>query len=131
MDKVKTYWCIESSINSRAHWLTELDEWETDINKCMKFKTEADALAHKDSTELHWRATVVTEHLDMEVCCLDCQLPYSCFVCDFTVQNNLWNLISPTKDEGGLLCPMCMIKRLKELGLPSINVMVDLTNLKL
>lgn len=129
MNEQKTYWCIESNINSTAHWLTELNEWETDIHKCMKFKTEANALAYKDTTELSWRFVVVTEHLDMDAVCYDCRTPYAYFVCDFTVQNNLWKVISPTKDEGGLLCPMCMIKRLKGLGLPSINVMVDLSAL--
>jgi len=60
-------------------------------------------------------------------CCFDCKTPYSDFICDLTIQDGLWRIISPTKDEGGLLCPMCMIKRIYELGLPSVNVVVDLS----
>lgn len=127
MNELKTYWCIEANINSRAHWLTELDEWETDISKCLKFETKLEAETRMD--KLHWRYTVATEHLNMDVSCYDCKTPYAYFICDLTIQNNLWKVISPTKDEGGLLCPMCMIKRLKGLGLPSINVMVDLSAL--
>jgi hypothetical protein len=61
--------------------------------------------------------------------CYDCELPYDDFVCDFTIQNKLWKVISPKHDEGGLLCPLCMIKRLKNLGLSSVNVIVDTTEL--
>lgn len=63
--------------------------------------------------------------------CFDCELSYEDFICDFVIQNKLWKVISPTHDGGGLLCPNCIIIRLTGLGLTSVNVIVDTTELHL
>lgn len=39
---------------------------------------------------------------------------------DLVISNEAWNKISPTNDEGGLLCPSCICKRLAEKGLRNI-----------
>lgn len=60
-------------------------------------------------------------------CCYDCKLNYDNFPCDMVIQNHLWTLISPTNDEGGLLCPNCICKRLMKLGLTAVKVTVDMS----
>ena len=62
-------------------------------------------------------------------CCYDCNINYDNFTCDLVIQNNLWKLISPTHDEGGILCPNCICKRLMNLGLTSVKVTVDTSEL--
>lgn len=61
--------------------------------------------------------------------CFDCKMDYNNFPCDFVIQNGLWKLISPSKNEGGLLCPNCMCKRLKNLGLTAVVATIDTTDL--
>jgi hypothetical protein len=36
---------------------------------------------------------------------------------DLVVSNETWIMISPTGDEGGLLCPSCMCRRAADLGI--------------
>jgi len=49
--------------------------------------------------------------------CYDCRLDYRKFPLDAIVVDDLWELINPSKhDGGGLLCPNCICRRLKELG---------------
>lgn len=36
---------------------------------------------------------------------------------DLIIPNEEWRQISPTRDEGGLLCPSCICARLEEKGL--------------
>lgn len=60
-------------------------------------------------------------------CCYDCKLNYDNFPCDMVIQDHLWKLISPTNDEGGLLCPNCICKRLMNLGLTAVKVTVDMS----
>ena len=44
-------------------------------------------------------------------CCYDCGLPYSDDgFADLVVDHGVWAKISPTGDEGGLLCPTCMVR---------------------
>ena len=52
-------------------------------------------------------------------CCFDCLRAYGTFP-DLIVSNDLWNIISPTGDEGGILCPSCLLSRLQNLY-PSIS----------
>lgn len=41
---------------------------------------------------------------------------------DLVVPNDVWELfLSPTKSEGGLLCPSCMCKRARAAGLTGIR----------
>ena len=56
--------------------------------------------------------------------CIDCGIRY-CDHEDLTIDDELWNLIAPYKndnneepfnDRGGVLCPNCILKRLAELG---------------
>jgi len=45
--------------------------------------------------------------------CYDCRRPYgSAGFPDLVVPHDVWKQISPTGDEGGLLCPSCLIARL-------------------
>lgn len=39
---------------------------------------------------------------------------------DFVIPNEVWNQISPTGDEGGLLCPSCIVRRLVAFGLTDV-----------
>lgn len=54
--------------------------------------------------------------------CHDCGLPYSdpAFV-DFVVEDDLWRRISPTGDEGGLLCVNCIVRRTRLLGIDRVR----------
>lgn len=57
--------------------------------------------------------------------CHDCGLDYSQFSADFVIQNELWRKISPSKNENGILCPNCMCKRLINLGMSAVWVVVN------
>ncbi len=50
--------------------------------------------------------------------CYDCKRSYGdeYGFPDLVVPHDVWKVISPTKDEGGLLCPSCICKRLWEHG---------------
>lgn len=50
--------------------------------------------------------------------CYDCGLPYkSDRFADFVVADDVWALLSPTGDEGGILCAGCMMLRARLLGI--------------
>lgn len=57
--------------------------------------------------------------------CYDCGLDYDQFPADFVIQDELWKKISPSKNECGILCPNCMCKRLVELGMSAVWVVVN------
>lgn len=40
---------------------------------------------------------------------------------DLVVPNEVWKIISPTGDDGGLLCPSCMCKRAHDAGLSEVR----------
>lgn len=50
--------------------------------------------------------------------CRDCGLEYAepAFA-DFVIPDAEWARISPSRDEGGILCANCMVKRAAELGI--------------
>lgn len=49
--------------------------------------------------------------------CNDCGLSYGDEgFQDLVVPHDIWEKISPTGDEGGLLCPSCMCRRAAEAG---------------
>ncbi len=55
--------------------------------------------------------------------CYDCGLLYgSDGWIEAIIPDNVWNIISPTKDEGGILCISCISKKLTEKGLSNIPV---------
>jgi hypothetical protein len=58
----------------------------------------------------------------MALACYDCGRPYGDEhgFPDLVVPHPVWTIISPTGDEGGLLCPSCMCKRAHEAGLQFI-----------
>jgi hypothetical protein len=59
------------------------------------------------------------------VCCADCELPYGGpGWIDAVVPNDVWRQISPTHDEGGILCITCMARRCEALGLEDVPVML-------
>ena len=54
----------------------------------------------------------------MTICCNDCGLPYdSPRYADFVVPDEVWKRISPTGDEGGILCAGCMFGRMAMLNI--------------
>ena len=57
----------------------------------------------------------------MSAKCYDCGLPYSDpGFGDLVVSHDIWNNhISPTGDEGGLLCPTCMVRAAAKAGIES------------
>lgn len=58
----------------------------------------------------------------METGCDDCGLPYgSAGFPDLIITKDAWHLISPTGDDGGLLCPCCICKRLEEAGMRDVE----------
>ena len=40
---------------------------------------------------------------------------------DLVLPNDVWDAISPTGDEGGLLCPSCICKRLADRGFTEVR----------
>lgn len=55
-------------------------------------------------------------------CCYDCRMKYSEFP-DLIIEDELWELINPTTHEGaGLLCPTCILNRLKYIGENCFNL---------
>lgn len=54
--------------------------------------------------------------------CFDCNRPYGRegFE-DLVIPDECWRLISPTRDEGGLLCPSCICARLTKSGIECIG----------
>lgn len=53
--------------------------------------------------------------------CYDCGLAYTDpGFPDLVVPHDVWAKISPTGDEGGLLCPSCMCRRAANLGLEKV-----------
>lgn len=49
--------------------------------------------------------------------CYDCHLEYTDpGFQDFLVSNDIWRRISPTGDDGGLLCSACMMRALVKAG---------------
>jgi hypothetical protein len=59
----------------------------------------------------------------MNAPCFDCQRPYGDEhgFPDLVISNESWRRISPTGDEGGLLCPSCICKRLHDAGLENVE----------
>lgn len=61
----------------------------------------------------------------MNLACNDCGFPYGGpGWCDCVIPNDTWKLISPTHDEGGILCFTCIAKRLETLGIDNVPLMV-------
>ncbi len=55
---------------------------------------------------------------EMIVRCHDCTRPYGDpGFPDLIIPNEAWRRISPTGDEGGLLCPSCICARLERAGI--------------
>lgn len=54
---------------------------------------------------------------DVAVGCMDCGLPYGDpGFADLFVPHDVWAKISPTGDEGGILCPTCMVRAAVKAG---------------
>ena len=55
--------------------------------------------------------------------CYDCGLDYNdSGFADLVVPHDVWNnAISPTGDEGGLLCPTCMVRAAVRSGLNEVR----------
>ncbi|MBU0958541.1 MAG: hypothetical protein KKB31_01220 [Nanoarchaeota archaeon] len=48
----------------------------------------------------------------MSCICQSCSKDYKI---DINIPNYLWKKISPSKNEAGLLCPICIMERLEDL----------------
>ena len=59
----------------------------------------------------------------MSAHCHDCARPYGDEhgFPDLVVSNAVWRRISPTGDEGGLLCPSCICARLHKTGISDVE----------
>lgn len=58
--------------------------------------------------------------------CYECGLPYSSAGwIDAVVADEVWLKISPTGDEGGLLCITCMARRLVISGINGVGVSLN------
>ncbi|MEN0652434.1 MULTISPECIES: hypothetical protein [Hyphobacterium] len=55
--------------------------------------------------------------------CYDCQRPYGTEhgFPDLVIESWAWRSISPTGDDGGLLCPSCICQRLAAQGITAIG----------
>lgn len=56
---------------------------------------------------------------EMKARCAGCGRPYGAEhgFPDLSVPNHVWRQISPTGNDGGLLCPSCICKRLHDKGI--------------
>lgn len=56
--------------------------------------------------------------------CYDCPRPYGDEhgFPDLVIPNDVWEKISPSGDDGGLLCPSCICKRLHDAGIETTGV---------
>lgn len=55
--------------------------------------------------------------------CYDCGLPYDEFPCDMVINDNMWEIITPSvRKTGGLLCPNCICRRLMQIGATCVHV---------
>ena len=55
--------------------------------------------------------------------CFDCERPYGdqFGFPDLIISLHIWRRISPSGDEGGLLCPSCICKRLHHAGISRVE----------
>lgn len=55
---------------------------------------------------------------DAGLACFDCGRRYGDEhgFCDLVIPNEVWSKLSPSGNEGGLLCPSCMVKRAHDAG---------------
>ena len=55
--------------------------------------------------------------------CARCNCPYGSHgFHDMIIPDDIWHEISPSGDDGGLLCPTCILAHMDELGLTDIPV---------
>ncbi len=60
---------------------------------------------------------------DMKVQCYDCELDYGGpGWIEAIIPDKVWIKISPTKDEGGILCINCISRRLEKRGYKDVPV---------
>lgn len=55
--------------------------------------------------------------------CYDCDRPYGDEhgFPDLVIPSHIWRRISPSGNDGGLLCPSCICKRLHEAGIRDVE----------
>lgn len=66
--------------------------------------------------------TVAVEARRLKGCCLDCGRKYGdeFGFPDLFVPHDVWAKISPTGDDGGLLCPSCICRRAAVAGIERV-----------
>lgn len=66
--------------------------------------------------------TSIDDWPELDARCADCGLDYGDLgFADLVVSHDIWNdVISPSHDEGGLLCPTCMVRSAAKAGLTDI-----------
>ena len=62
---------------------------------------------------------IPAEKRRLQGCCIDCGRKYGDEhgFPDLVIPNDAWKAISPTGDDGGLLCPSCICRRLHDAGI--------------
>ena len=72
----------------------------------------------------HWKALLCKAKppgtdRTLQGCCIDCGRKYGdeYGFPDLVIPDEDWKAISPNHDEGGLLCPSCICRRLYDLGI--------------
>lgn len=95
-------------------------------------KSERAVLAASKLCNKHDRHQAVEAVADQRkpVACRDCGLPYRDFPIDLNLPRAQWLLIHP--DDGGVLCAMCMLKRIAEKveGATVVRAVVEVTPTK-
>ncbi len=66
--------------------------------------------------------TYGSETVESDPVCYDCHRLYGdeYGFPDLVLPNGTWDAISPTGNEGGLLCPSCICKRLADRGIENV-----------
>jgi hypothetical protein len=95
----------------RAKWhrkIVDAPHWGASLAAAAQFRDQCDR-------ELRRRAAAS----EPPAACHDCARPYGAAhgFPDLIVPYEAWQRISPTGDDGGLLCPSCLCKRLHDAGI--------------
>ena len=58
--------------------------------------------------------------------CADCGMPYSEMGVDLVLPDQQWKVISPTGDEGAILCANCICKRARKVGGTCVQAWINI-----
>ena len=79
----------------------------------------------EDKNSEYYKAT---HNSDGHLICCDCGNQYREFN-DLSIDDKLWAKITPSYDnEAGILCPTCILKRLREIGCNDFKLICNVSN---